>query len=105
MRDLARLQLSLRTIAPLVARRLSDADGATPPRRQESVAATNVVDGVLLLERHTPGDPALRTKLDTPPREPYLEPGDWEPLTDGEWATVTPDDDRRRPTPSTRWPT
>ena len=57
---LARLQLSLRTIAPLVARRLHDSDGADPQAAQESVAATNVVDGVLLLKKHAPGDPALQ---------------------------------------------
>ena len=54
---LARLQLSLRTIAPLVALRLNDTtgdDGAA----EEAVAATNVVDGVLLLQRHAAGDPA-----------------------------------------------
>lgn len=86
---LARLQLSLRTIAPLVARRLHDSDGADPQAAQESVAATNVVDGVLLLKTHAPGDPALRTTLDQPPQNVYLDPGDWEALTNAEWTTVT----------------
>jgi hypothetical protein len=86
---LARLQLSLRTIAPLVARRLHDSDGADSQAAQESVAATNVVDGVLLLKTHVPGDPALRTALDQPPKNVYLDPGDWEALTNAEWSTVT----------------
>ena len=86
---LARLQLSLRTIAPLVARRLHGADGADPQAAQESVAATNVVDGVLLLKLHAPGDPALRAALDTPPENAYLDPGDWEALTNTQWNAVT----------------
>lgn len=86
---LARLQLSLRTLAPLVARRLHDADGADPQAAQEAVAATNVVDGVLLLKKFAPGDAALRTALVVPPQNAYLEPGDWDPLTDPEWTTVT----------------
>ncbi|MEP6811839.1 MAG: hypothetical protein ABI990_02495, partial [Actinomycetota bacterium] len=87
--NLARLQLSLRAIAPLVARRLHDDDGADPRAAQESVAATNVVDGVLLLKLHPPSDAALRSALDQPPVNAYLDPGDWEPLTDGEWNAVT----------------
>ena len=87
--SLARLQLSLRTIAPLVARRLHDRDGTDPQAAQESVAARNVVDGVLLLKLHAPGDPALRAALDQVPENVYLDPGDWDPLTDAEWSTVT----------------
>jgi hypothetical protein len=87
--NLARLQLCFRTIAPLVARRLHDADGSDSRAAQESVAAANVVDGVLLLKLHQPGDPALRAALDQPPENAYLEPGDWQPLTDGEWTIVT----------------
>ena len=89
---LARLQLSLRTIAPLVARRLSDADGLDDSSAQEAVAATNVVDGVLLLQRHPVGDStamkALRDALDAEPTNAYLEPGDWKPLTDGQFTNV-----------------
>ncbi len=86
---LARLQLSLRTIAPLIARRLSDEDGLDSQAAQEAVAATNVVDAVLLLKLHPPGDLTLRTALDVPPKNAYLDPTDWEPLTDPQWATVT----------------
>jgi|GEM_PF-4334139 len=85
----ARLQLSLRTIAPLVARRLSDADGADPTATREAVAANNVVDGVLLLELHPPGDEALRSKLKDPPQNSYLGKDDWLPLDDKQWEEVT----------------
>jgi hypothetical protein len=90
---LARLQLSLRTLAPLVARRLSDADAADDDTRtQEAVAAGNVVDGALLLQRFPVTDAAamtrLRAALDATPENPYLEPGDWDALTDNEFATV-----------------
>lgn len=86
---LARLQLSLRTIAPLVARRLSDADEADPDAAKEAIAANNVVDGLLLLDRHPPDDPRLRALLDVPPKNQYLEHGDWSPLTDPQWSAVT----------------
>jgi hypothetical protein len=86
---LARFQLSLRAIAPLVARRLHDADGSDSPSAQEAVAATNVVDGTLLLRRHAPDDPELKKKLDARPANAYLAPGAWKPLEAAEWAKVT----------------
>jgi hypothetical protein len=86
---LARLQLSLRTIAPLIARRLHDSDGSDGQSAKEAVAATDVVDGVLLLKLHPPGDAALRAKLDQVPENPFLEPSDWTPLTNDEWDIVT----------------
>ena len=86
---LARLQLSLRTVAPLVARRLHDRDDADTDSARESVAATNVVDGLLLLKQHPPGDTTLRTRLDVPPVNAYLPAGAWKPMTDAEWAAVT----------------
>ncbi|HWH95692.1 MAG TPA: hypothetical protein VNT03_17665 [Baekduia sp.] len=86
---LARLQLSLRAIAPLVARRLHDADGADDQAAQEAIAATNVVDGVLLLKRHPPGDETLRAALDVPPQNAFLAPGDWPALKNSEWNTLT----------------
>jgi hypothetical protein len=85
---LARLQLSLRTIAPIVARRLSDRDGSDDQVTQEAVAASNVVDGLLLLKLHPPGDVSLRSKLDTPPVNEYVKPGSWTPLTDPQWRSV-----------------
>lgn len=85
---LARLQLSLRTLAPLVAHRLHDTAG-DDRSAQEALAATNVVDGVLLLKRFTPGDVRLRIELDKPPENAYLDPGDWTALTQAEFDTVT----------------
>jgi hypothetical protein len=86
---LARLQLSLRTIAPLVAEQLHESEGPDADLARESVAATAVVDGLLLLDRHPPGDLRLRRLLDQPPDNVYLDPGDWDPLTDDEWRAVT----------------
>lgn len=86
---LARLQLSLRTIAPLVAEHLHESTGPDADIAREAVAATDVVDGLLLLRTHAPGDPALRARLDIAPVNAYLDPGDWRPLTDKEWAEVT----------------
>lgn len=86
---LARLQLSLRTIAPLVARRLTDDDGLDSQVAQEAVAAANVVDAILLLKLHPPGDAALRAALDKAPENAYLDPADWEPLTNTQWSAVT----------------
>ena len=64
-------------------------DGADARAAQESVAATNVVDGVLLLKRHAPGDPALRARSTRCPQNVYLDAGDWDPLTNAEWTAVT----------------
>ena len=86
---LARLQLSLREVAPLAARRLSDAEGDEDQATREAVAATDVVDGVLLLKRRPPGDSKLRERLDREPENAYLEKGDWKPLTNPEWEAVT----------------
>lgn len=87
---LGRLLLSLRAIAPLVARRLSDGDGADEPAAQERVAAVNVVDGLLLLHLHAPDDPALRLLLDTRPANLYLDAAvPWPPTSDAEWQEVT----------------
>ncbi len=87
---LGRLQLSLRTIAPLVARRLNDTDGVDSQAAQEAVAATNVVDGVLLLRQYPPGDAGLRARLDVRPENLFLDPTvPWPVLKDSEWNTVT----------------
>lgn len=87
---LGRLLLSLRAVAPLVARRLSDSDGIDEPSAQETVAAGNVVDGLLLLHLHAPGDPALRTLLDTRPANLYLDAAvPWPATTPDEWDAVT----------------
>ena len=86
---LARLQLSLRTIAPLRAEQLHESSGPDADLAREALAATDVVDGLLLLDRHPPGDLGLRRLLDVPPVNAYLDPGDWEPLTDDEWVVVT----------------
>ncbi|MEO7058754.1 MAG: hypothetical protein ABI083_03480, partial [Lapillicoccus sp.] len=87
---LGRLLLTLRTIAPLVAGRLSDRDGADEKAAQETVAATNVVDGLLLLHLHPPGDLTLRTALDTRPANLYLDAAvPWPATSTQEWETVT----------------
>ena len=86
---LARLQLSLRTIAPLRAEQLHESSGPDADLAREALAATDVVDGLLLLDRHPPGDLGLRRLLDVPPVNAYLDPGDWEALTDDEWVVVT----------------
>ncbi|WP_322767085.1 hypothetical protein, partial [Frankia sp. Cr1] len=91
-KGLARLQLSLRNLAPLVARRLNDADGADDSAAKEAIAADNVVDGVLLLHKFPPDDPAklatLKPLLDAEPVNAYLEPGQWKPLVADEWNAV-----------------
>lgn len=86
---LARLQLSLRTIAPLVAEQLHESEGPEAELAREAVAATSVVDGLLLLEKHNPGDPGLKALLNQPPDNAYLDPGDWTDLTTDEWDAVT----------------
>ena len=87
---LGRLLLTLRAIAPLVARRLSDSDATDAKSAQETVAASNVVDGLLLLHLHAPDDPALRVVLDTRPDNLYLDVAvPWPATSTEEWKAVT----------------
>ena len=89
---LDRLIRSLRRLAPLVARRLTDRDEEVPPAAAEAIAANNVVDGLRLIERFNGGASAqgeIRTALDARPEDnPYLEGVPWPSLTDGDWTKV-----------------
>ncbi len=89
---LDRLILSLRRLAPLVARKLTDRSDNVPAPAAEAIAANNVVDGVRLIEMYNSGAQAraeIRQALNAPPEDnPYIEPGDWPPLTDVEWSKV-----------------
>ena len=86
---LARLQLSLRTVAPLVARRLHDRDdadtdvrarvGRRHQRRRRPAAAQ-----ASPARRHRAARPARPTAGNA-----FLPSGDWKPMTDAEWAAVT----------------
>ncbi len=86
----ARFQLSLRELAPMA----TDELGATAgqPEAQARAAAADVVDGVSLLRRFPMDElsgpaPALRTQLDEPPANPFID-GDWDPVSDDEWNQV-----------------
>ncbi|MHB9005650.1 MAG: hypothetical protein ACYDC1_01825 [Limisphaerales bacterium] len=89
---LDRFILTLRGLAPLVARRLSDRHDEVPPAAQESIAANNVVDGLRLIEKYQSGAAArdeIQRALELPPKDnPYLEPGQWPGLSAGEWSKI-----------------
>src|SRR5207253_5144251 len=85
---LGRFVLSLREIAPLVARRTTDRDGADGQGTRETVAAAQVVDGLLLLHQHGSGDDPLRTRLNQTPDNKYLLPNSWTGPTDTEWPRI-----------------
>jgi hypothetical protein len=76
---LDRFTLSLRALAPVLARRLSDRADAVPQQALESIAANNVVDGLRLLQlaRQTVFD-ALKP---APADNVYLPPNSWNPPT------------------------
>lgn len=87
----ARFQLTLRQLAPMNTDQL-DNDAASADRTAR-MAAADVTDGVELLRRFPVAGldgpaPALRTALDTPPVNAYVEPGTWEAVTDAEWGAV-----------------
>lgn len=87
-RGLARLQQSLRALAPLVAGRLNDRDSLDPVAVQEAIAANNVVDGLLLLKKYPVTDsaslPSLVAALNVPPQNVYIPPGGWPAMTAAE---------------------
>ena len=91
---LDRLILSLRTIAPLTQGKLTDRGQNAPLSAIEALAASNVTDGVDLIEKYQ-GRVAnwtstrIRNSLNTKPQNnPYLEGEAWPALTDAEWTTV-----------------
>ncbi|HVJ72542.1 MAG TPA: hypothetical protein VNB03_00770 [Casimicrobiaceae bacterium] len=86
---LDRLKVSLRALAPLVDGKLSSRGEAVPAPAAEAVAASNVVDGVALIERFADDAQAVYSALDaTPLNNPYLLPGTWKTLTPVERQTV-----------------
>jgi hypothetical protein len=91
---LDRLILSLRTIAPLTQGKLSDRGENVPLSAIETLAASNVVDGVDLVEKFqgkvaTWSAARIQTSLNTKPtNNPYLTDLAWPALTPQEWAAV-----------------
>lgn len=92
--QLDRFVLSLRAIAPLTAGQLTDRDDAVMPQAQETIAAANVLDGVVLIERFKGkvadwDANAIKVKLEAVPSDnPYLAPGSWVPPSVDEWTTI-----------------
>jgi hypothetical protein len=87
---LDRFILTLRGLAPLVGGNLSDRHDTVQPEAQETVAASNVLDGVRLLDRYNSSAAArseIEEALRNPPlSNPFIQPADWPALTDAEWA-------------------
>ncbi|MEA2220879.1 MAG: hypothetical protein QOJ35_3505 [Solirubrobacteraceae bacterium] len=81
-----RFVLSLRSLAPIVARRLTDRVDAAPEQAQESIAANNVVDGIRLLALRDGGFD-IRTALAKPPDNLFLSTP-WTAATDAEWSRI-----------------
>jgi hypothetical protein len=91
--QLDRFVHSLRSVAPLTQGQLSDRGETLAPEALESIAAANVVDGVVLIEKYqgkvTGWSAAeIRKKLTAAPADnPYLS-GAWQPPSDAEWAQL-----------------
>ncbi len=82
-----RFVLSLRALAPLAGGKLAFRAEAPPAAAAEAVAATDVVDGIGLIDAFRSGVD-VRTALATKPaNNPYLS-DPWPPPTDEEWADV-----------------
>ncbi len=91
--ELDRFILSLRTVAPLAPGKLTDRGETATPEALEALAASNVVDGIELVEKYQGKVklwiPArIRAELDKKPENnPYLT-GPWPALTDAEWGKI-----------------
>jgi hypothetical protein len=89
-----RLIFSLRSLAPLVQGKLNDRGDSPLQGAQETIAASNVVDGLDLVAKYQGKvagfDPAgIRAKLDQKPaNNPYLTAVAWPPVSNDEWNAV-----------------
>jgi hypothetical protein len=87
-----RLILSLRAVAPLVQGRLTDRGEEVPRPAQEAIAAANVVDGVLLVERYNGPAPwgrqAVEDRLALKPEGNAYVTGEWQPPSRAELDAV-----------------
>lgn len=87
--SLDRFTLTLRSLSPLVARRLTDRTESAGTQAQSSVSSNNVVDGLRLIDIFSK-DPTIRASLTAPPKDnPYIKAGSWPAVTDAEWAAFT----------------
>jgi len=89
---LGRFILTLRGLAPLVGRQLTDRHDTVQAEAQEAIAANNVLDGVRLIARYN-GGAAERAGIEQALRNPpksnlYIAPGDWPGLSAAEWGEV-----------------
>lgn len=86
---LDRLILSLRTIAPFSQGKLTDRGEEVTLKAVEALAASNVLDGIDLVEKYKDDANQIRTALGNKPKDnPYLT-GSWPtPLPPNEWTKV-----------------
>lgn len=84
---LDRFLLSLRALAPLVDRQLTTRGEVVPQQAVESVSATNVVDGALLIEIFQSNPNRVFDALTQKPQNPFLT--EWPAPTSAELAGVT----------------
>ena len=89
---LDRFILTLRGLAPLVGGNLTARHDTVQPEAQETVAASNVLDGVRLLDRYNSGA-AARHEIELALRNPpvsndFIQPADWPTFTDADWALI-----------------
>jgi hypothetical protein len=84
---LDRLVLSLRALAPFSHGKLTDRGEAVAPESVEALAASNVVDGIALVEKYQADPNSIRSALGNKPKDnPYLT-GPWpNPIPPNEWS-------------------
>ncbi|MDQ6688610.1 MAG: hypothetical protein M3Z50_13610 [Actinomycetota bacterium] len=81
-----RFVLSLRALAPLAGGKLTHHTEAPPQAASEAIAATDVVDGIKLIDAYRAGVD-IRAALSIKPANPYLT-DPWPPPTDEEWGEI-----------------
>ena len=88
-KGLDRLVLSLRTLAPFSQGQLTDRGEVVAPENVEALAASNILDGIALVEKYQADPNSIRTALGNKPKDnPYLT-GPWpNPIPPNEWNNV-----------------
>ena len=86
---LDRFTLTLRSLAPLVSRRMTDRTEAAGTQAQASVSANNVLDGLRLIDLFGKDPASICTALRNPPQDnPYVK-DNWPTVLRPEWDVFT----------------
>ena len=86
-KKLDRFTLTLRSLAPLVSRRLTDRNEAAGAAAQEALSANNVLDGLRLIDLFNKDPDPIRSAMSAKPKNnaEYLKDVEWPPPSQKQW--------------------